>query len=257
MRRLDRYFADIRGQQTPTGEDIAGWEHLLWNTELLVDSHDRRACSIAGVLLFGRNPNRWLPHAGIDAAAYAGKEKEYASIERSQLRGPYVALRDRQNEVVESGVVEQAIAFVRRTAPPTADVDMGVRVDRPAIPDVVIREAAVNALVHRDYLITTADIELSVFADRIEVISPGRLPNGVTPDRMRTGVRAARNQLLKDVRNDAPKPTSVRYSAPSTRTRSHRWSNGMPSRPMTTRASNSATSNPSVASNAANAPLSS
>ena len=43
---------------------------------------------------------------------------------------------------------------------------------------------------------------ISIYVDRLEVISPGRLPNGITPDRMRTGCRSARNQLLKDVMRD-------------------------------------------------------
>jgi ATP-dependent DNA helicase RecG len=56
--------------------------------------------------------------------------------------------------------------------------------------------------VHRDYLLSGTDIELSIYEDRLEVISPGRLPNGITPARMHTGCRAARNQLLKDVMRD-------------------------------------------------------
>ena len=59
-----------------------------------------------------------------------------------------------------------------------------------------------NALVHRDYLLSGTDIELSVYSDRLEIISPGRLPNGITTERMRTGCRAARNQLLKDTMRD-------------------------------------------------------
>jgi ATP-dependent DNA helicase RecG len=66
----------------------------------------------------------------------------------------------------------------------------------------VLREALVNALTHRDYLLSSTDIELTIYSNRLEIISPGRLPNGITPDRMRTGCRAARNQLLKDVMGD-------------------------------------------------------
>ena len=77
-----------------------------------------------------------------------------------------------------------------------------VRVERSAYPEEVIREAVVNALVHRDYLLSATDIELSIYSDRLEIISPGRLPNGITPERMRVGCRAARNQLLKDVMRD-------------------------------------------------------
>ena len=67
--------------------------------------------------------------------------------------------------------------------------------ERFAYPMQAVREALVNALVHRDYLLAHMDIELAVYEDRLEIVSPGRLPNGVTPDRMRAGTRAARNHL--------------------------------------------------------------
>lgn len=85
----------------------------------------------------------------------------------------------------------------------TAELEDGARrVERPTYPPAVLREAVVNALIHRDLLLTSTDIELLVFADRLEIVSPGRPPNGITPARMRTGCRAARNQLLKDVMRD-------------------------------------------------------
>jgi len=65
-----------------------------------------------------------------------------------------------------------------------------------------VREAVVNALVHGDYLLASTDIELVVYSNRQEILSPGRLPNGITPSRMLTGCRAARNQLLNDVMRD-------------------------------------------------------
>ena len=55
---------------------------------------------------------------------------------------------------------------------------------------------------HRDYALPGTDIELGVYSDRLEVVSPGRLANGITPESMRAGCRRARNQLLKDVMRD-------------------------------------------------------
>jgi ATP-dependent DNA helicase RecG len=60
----------------------------------------------------------------------------------------------------------------------------------------------VNAAAHRDYTIIGTDIEVSLFSDRLEVISPGRLPNGVTVEKMKEGLRAARNELLKEILRD-------------------------------------------------------
>ncbi len=60
-----------------------------------------------------------------------------------------------------------------------------------------VREALVNAVAHRDYDISVIDIELFIYSDRLEVISPGRLPNTVTVEKMRAGYRAFRNELIK------------------------------------------------------------
>jgi ATP-dependent DNA helicase RecG len=204
-RRLADYFSRVRQQMIPDSED--GWRNLLLNTELLSDEGAKTPCTVAAVLLFGLNPNRFLPHAGIDAAAYPGKEKDYAAIERTSLRGSMVPLMRGENGsrplLLENGLVEQAVEFVRRNTGVTASLADGARrVESRAYPDEAIRETIVNALVHRDYLLSSTDIELSIYEDRIEVISPGKLPNGITPERMRVGCRAARNQLLKDTMRD-------------------------------------------------------
>jgi ATP-dependent DNA helicase RecG len=60
----------------------------------------------------------------------------------------------------------------------------------------------VNAVAHRDYTIRGIDIELSIYSDRLEILSPGRLPNTVTVDKMRAGYRASRNELIKEALRD-------------------------------------------------------
>jgi len=104
--------------------------------------------------------------------------------------------------LVESGLVEQALDFVARNTQPDAQLEGGRRVDQPAYPHDVLREAIVNALVHRDYSVAGSDITLAIYADRLEVQSPGRLPNTVTVDGMRAGLRYARNQTLVNVMRD-------------------------------------------------------
>lgn len=183
-------------------EQKAAWESLLVNTEFL-DHAERHPATVAGLLLFGKNPKRFLPQAGIDAVAYPGREKDYAARERSSLRGPMVALRAADGSMVEAGLVELAVEFVRRNTTATARLANGARrEDRWEYPEEAVREAVVNALVHRDYLLSGTDIELSVYEDRLEIVSPGRLQNGITPERMRVGCRSARNQLLKDTMRD-------------------------------------------------------
>ena len=198
-RRLKDYFRRIRQQEIPIDEDDAGWRTLLVNTEIMVDD----GVSLSGLLLFGITPKRFLPQAGVDAAAFLGMEKDYAAVERLALNGPMTPLMDQDGKILESGIVDQALEFVRRNTPMTANLDnSGRRVERSTYPNDAVREALVNALIHRDYLLANTDIELAIYKDRLEIISPGKLPNGITPERMRAGTRAARNQLLKDVMRD-------------------------------------------------------
>jgi len=204
MRRLQDYFHRVRRQEVPQGDDFDGWKQLLANTEIMTGTEDLFVCTVAGLLLFGKNTNRFIPQAGIDAVAYPGLDKEYASKERTAIRGPLVGLfMEKDNQLIEPGIIEQAVHFVKRNIGVSAVLSHGTsRVEKADYPEEVIREVLVNATVHRDYLLSSTDIELSIYADRLEVISPGRLPNGITPERMRAGCRAARNQLLKDVMRD-------------------------------------------------------
>lgn len=205
LRRLTDYFRRVRQQPelVPDDTDETAWKTLLTNTEFMGEE----GLHMAAVLLFGRNPQRFLPQATITATAYPGAEKNYAAIERTTLKGPLTALFSADENgtpaIVETGLVEQALAFVRRNAGTAASITPeGVREDRAAYPNEVIREVVVNALIHRDYSLWATDIELSIYADRLEIITPGRLPNGITPDRMRTGCRASRNQLIRDTMSD-------------------------------------------------------
>jgi ATP-dependent DNA helicase RecG len=196
-----RQIVELRERQWVEEQKLA-WQALLVNTEFL-DAGDRHPATVAGLLLFGKDPKRFLPQSGIDAAAYDGREKDYAARERLSLRQPMVALRAADGSAVESGLVEQAVEFVRRNTTVTAQLADGARREEQwEYPEEAVREAIVNALVHRDYLLSGTDVELSLYEDRLEILSPGRLPNAITPERMRVGCRSARNQLLKDTMRD-------------------------------------------------------
>ena len=220
-RRLVNYFRDLRGQYCPPDDDRDAWTRLLVNSELMVEDRGRAIPSAAGLLLFGTRPNHWLPQAGISAAAYSGAEKDYDAKARTTLRGPLVPLYPAPSSdfdhpypwmpqtfsdygrSVESGVLEGALDFVRRNTEVTAWIgDTGQRQERWDYPLETVREALVNAVTHRDYTIAVTDVELSLYADRLEIISPGRLPNTVTVEKMRAGCRAARNELTRDVFRD-------------------------------------------------------
>ena len=191
-RRLRNYFGHIRQQDVPSDEDEEAWRSLLINTAVMTEE----GVSVGGMLLFGKTPNRFLPHAGIDAVAYPGTEQDYDAQERTALRGPMTPLLNEGGDIVENGLVEQALDFVQRNTRMKVDARGGRRAECPVYPRDALREGIVNALIHRDYLLTSTDVELAVYVDRLEIASPGRLPNGITPNRMRFGARASRNQLV-------------------------------------------------------------
>ena len=195
-----RFLAEDREREWRE-EQEAAWESLLVNTEFLHEDAPHPA-TIAGLVLFGRNPGRFLPQSKIGAVAYPGTEKDYEARERRTLRGPIVPLEGGDGSVLEPGLVEQAVEFVRRNVETVRLRDGVRREERWDYPEEVVREAVVNAIVHRDYLLSGTDVELGLYADRLEIVSPGRLANGITPDRMRAGCRSARNELLKDVMRD-------------------------------------------------------
>lgn len=201
LRRLREYFASIRQQDAPDIDDAPAWIPLLVNTEFLERADGVAAATVGGLLLFGRNPNRFLPQAGIDAVAYRGREKDYDSLERLSIRGPMVRLGG-QSGIVENGLLEAALHFMQRHASREGLNEHGHRVRMWDYPPEAVREAIVNALVHRDYLLSATTIELSLYSDRLELVSPDRLPNGIDAARMRAGCRAARNNLIKDTMRD-------------------------------------------------------
>jgi ATP-dependent DNA helicase RecG len=201
-RRLRDYLTGLGFDNVPLESDLAGWETLLANIGLMTHSAAQLVATIDGILLFGRVPQKYVPQSGIRAICYTGSEPDYQTRADENLRGPMVQLRATDGSLVESGLVEQAWDFIRRNATPTAKLDGAQRSDHWEYPESVVREAIVNALVHRDYSIAGTDIMLAIFADRLEIQSPGGLPNTVTVDGMSSGFRYARNQTLVNVMRD-------------------------------------------------------
>ena len=201
-RRLRDYFIRILQGDAPELGDISGWQTLLLNFDLATAAIGQTSATVDGMLLFGRNPRRFLPQSGVRAVCYPGSEPDYATRADEIIAGPLTPLGAADGSSVEAGLVDQAWDFVRRNTQPSAHLEGARRVDRWEYPEGVVREAVVNALVHRDYSIAGTDVMLVIFSDRLEITSPGRLPNTVTPEGMKSGLRYARNQTLVNVMRD-------------------------------------------------------
>ena len=200
--RVRNYLRDIQGRvAVPSTKEDRAWRRLLANIDVLDGAKTTSAVTVAGLLLFGLNPSRRLPQSGISAWSFPGIEKDYNTTDEEVIRGPLVSLGD-GDDTVAKGVIDRAVDFVKRNMGTTAWLEGARRRRKPAFPVETIREAIVNAVAHRDYTLAQTDVEVSMYRDRMEVISPGRLPNGVTVQKMADGLRAARNEMLKDVLRD-------------------------------------------------------
>ena len=141
--------------------------------------------TVAGVLLCTRNPEQWLPNAGITATRYLGSDRASGQIDAQEIAGPL----NRQ--------IGDAVAFAVRNMRVAAHKEPA-RVNLPQYSARALFEAIVNAVVHRDYSILGSRVRLSMFEDRVEVQSPGSLPNNLTLESMEAR-QATRNEALTSV----------------------------------------------------------
>ena len=202
IRRLRDYFVRVRGENSFPVNHADELERLLLNLELVSTSAGYASATVDGLLLFGENLDRFLPQSGIRAICYQGIEPDYAVRADEDIRGPLIPLGGSGDLMVEPGIVDRAWDFVRRNTTSSARLEGAQRHERWEYPEEVLREVLVNALVHRDYSIVGTDVMLTIFSDRLEIQSPGRLPNTVTVEGMRSGMRYARNQTLVNVMRD-------------------------------------------------------
>ena len=141
--------------------------------------------TVAGVLLCTRYPEQWLANAGITATRYRGSDRASGQIDAQEITGPI------------NQQIGDAIAFALRNIRVASRKDPA-RVNLPQYSERVLFEAIVNAVVHRDYSIRSSKIRLSIFEDRVEIQSPGSLPNNLTLDSM-ADRQATRNEALTSV----------------------------------------------------------
>lgn len=173
---LERFFEN--------GPSSIPWANLLRNTRVLAradDAPDRP--TVAGLLAFGKAPRTHLPSAYVEAAVYRGSALTSDDLVHSeQIEGRVYAQ------------IDDATAFVERFMLKPSRKPAG-REDYPQYDVGAVHEAIVNAVAHRDYSIAGSKIRLFLFSDRLELYSPGGLPNTLTIETMPFRV-FTRNQLL-------------------------------------------------------------
>lgn len=169
----------------PAWLETLSLEQLAVNMKLAKRTDDQIQLTIAGLLLFGREPQSHMPYTRVSAVSFRGTEVGESEILLSK------EIYGRLDQLIEDSAL-----FVERNTFVTSELKNWRREDHPQYHVEAVREAIVNAVAHRDYSIVGSQIRLFVFNDRLEVRSPGRPPNTVTLENIRLGLHAARNPVL-------------------------------------------------------------
>ena len=138
----------------------------------------------SGILLFGLYPQRWLPVFNVKAVAFPGINLEDEN---------YIDSKDIEGRL--SDIFQKVISFLLTNIRNIQNGQSFNSIGEPEIPRIVFEELMANALIHRDYFVS-APVKVFVFANRIEIISPGHLPNNLTTDNIKMGISNVRNPIL-------------------------------------------------------------
>ena len=131
--------------------------------------------TVAGMLLFGKHPQTFLPQSGLIFVKFLGREARGRDGlagygRRVEIEGPAARIIERAwNVTMEEMQVEAVVNGLRRE-------------EVTEYPRFAVREALVNAVCHRDYRLSGRRVEIRMYEDRLEVISPGGLPGYITLD---------------------------------------------------------------------------
>ncbi len=176
------YFENFFQQQY--SESLA--QHNLPLPQLLTNMNlmNKGFLNVAGGLLFAKSPQFTLPAFIVKAVAFVGND-----IEDQR----YIDSRDITGKLAD--VFQQTMGFIianTRAVQGNQGVNSQGQLE---IPRIVWEELVANALIHRDYFISAA-VRVLVFYDRVEIISPGHLPNNLTIENIKAGNSNMRNPIL-------------------------------------------------------------
>src|SRR5580765_206420 len=142
--------------------------------------------NLAGLLMFGKRPQRHRPALMVKAVAFPGT---------SLASHHYLDSEDIDGTLLEQ--YQRSLAFIKRNLHHVQRDQNFNSLGLLEVPEAAIVELLVNAFIHRDYF-TSASIRIMVFADRIEIISPGHLPDSLNIDAIRHGITNRRNPTLTE-----------------------------------------------------------
>lgn len=178
MSYFEKFFEGEYGEKME--DQRVSLPQLLENMNLAKDG----ALNLAATLLFAKKPQVRLPVFVVKAVAFAGNDIADDN---------YIDSRDITGRIAD--MFQQCVGFVLANTGKLQGDQSVNSTGEFEIPRIVLEELIANALIHRNYFVT-APIRLLVFSDRVEIISPGHLPNNLTVANVKAGNSNIRNPIL-------------------------------------------------------------
>ncbi|URI06481.1 putative DNA binding domain-containing protein [Aquincola tertiaricarbonis] len=203
--RLEDYLLRVVGDPAAPADPVTWHQRLLGLGFMVARDEGEPVCSIAGLVLFGHSPRQKMRYAGVRWMSFSGTDMSYQAQDDSVIDGPLVALwtGDHGQPSVDDGLIERLSSRMKPFIEVHSDAlqeglrrHTGLRFAAEAV-----REAMVNALVHRDWT-RPLEVEIVNYADRLAITSPGALQNSMTIEKMLAGQRSARNPVIMEVMRD-------------------------------------------------------
>ncbi|WJM79882.1 RNA-binding domain-containing protein [Pectobacterium brasiliense] len=203
--RLLNYLRDIL-HDPDIPETPEQWQQRLLGLSFLTQAGENVCCTIAGLVLFGKHPRQYLRQSGIRVFAFASDDKEYQSLLDEILDAPMVGRFDTGEvgkALIDGGLIERLMSTIMPFITSEASLlDAHLRREITwYYPLEAVRETVVNALAHRDWT-RFVEIEIGLYNNRFEVISPGALNNSMSVEKMVAGQRSPRNTIIMEVLRD-------------------------------------------------------
>ena len=179
---LDKFSAWLTLSRISKAEPIEG---ILRNIEATEGAAERLLFRNAGVLFFAQEVRRFFNQAYVTCILFRGSER-IDVLDRKDFAGGVVS------------DIEESLRFIQRNTRTAYRIQALQREEIPEYPMDALREAITNAVMHRDWFIEGANVFVEIYADRIEIVSPGGLPAGLSAAEL--GTRSVRrNPLVADL----------------------------------------------------------
>lgn len=182
--KIDEYLNNIGIKIADESSGVR--EKTLKDKGMLVEIDGKLRPTAAALLMFGKDPQYFLTYSTIRLVKFQGKNIGSVIVDQKEVKG------------IIPEMIEEAWKFLLNHMNTGSKIEGLTRNDFTQYPQAALREAITNAVVHRDYGAEGSQVRIFMFDDRIEIYTPGGLPDGVSVSNMEY-TQYSRNKIITDI----------------------------------------------------------